>query len=436
MIQRYSRAPMASIWTETARFEAWWKVEIAALEERESRGEIPAGVAQKIKDSARFTCDEIHAVEAEVQHDVIAFLTVVARYVGGDSRYIHLGLTSSDVVDTAFALQMRDASKLILDDIAALRVILVRRAREFMHTPTVGRTHGMHAEPTVFGLRFALWEDEFVRHEQRMWQTLERVLVGKLSGAVGNYAHTTPELEVAVLKRLDLGTAPISTQIVGRERHAELLCILALIAATAEKIATEIRHLQRTEVAEAFEPFGKNQKGSSAMPHKRNPILCERVCGMARLVRSYAMAGLENVALWHERDISHSSSERVIFPDAFLALDYILHILIRVLDGLEVKPRQLAKNLNLTRGVLASESVLLALTECGWTREKAYAHVQPAARAALDNETSFLTELEQDNEVCKALGRERLLQLMRIEPRYDMAEQVMRRLGIVEGSDY
>jgi adenylosuccinate lyase len=432
MIERYSREPMARIWNEQARYENWWKVEAAVLEARVDRGEIPADVCTQILQAARFSPVEIVEVEAEVQHDVIAFLTVAAKYIGPNSRYVHVGLTSSDVVDTAFALQIKNASRLLLDDIAALRAILSRRALEFRRTPTVGRTHGIHAEPTVFGLKFGLWEDEFSHHDERMQQVLQRVLVGKLSGAVGNYGHTDPDLEDRVMQRLGLGVAPISTQIVSRERHAEFLSLLALIGATVEKIATEIRHLQRTEVAEAFEPFGKKQKGSSAMPHKRNPILCERLCGMARLLRGYAVTGLENVALWHERDISHSSAERVIFPDACLALDYMLHILIRVLDGLEVRPERMARNLDLTHGLLASERVLLALTQSGWTREKAYAHVQQAAKAVLQKETAFLDELTGDEEISVVLDREKLAGLLRVEPRYDMSDQILRRLGILD----
>jgi adenylosuccinate lyase len=321
---------------------------------------------------------------------------------------------------------------LLIEDMAAMRVILTRRALEFRRTPVVGRTHGMHAEPTVFGLRFALWADEFARHEQRFMQMLERTLAGKLSGAVGNYAHTDPDMEDAVMEKLGLHVAPISTQIVGRERHAEFLSTVALIGATVEKIATEIRHLQRTEVGEAYEPFGRKQKGSSAMPHKRNPILCERLCGMARLLRGYATVGLENVALWHERDISHSSAERVVFPDACLALDYMLHIAIRVLDGLDVRPERMARNLDLTHGLLASERVLLALTDAGWTREQAYARVQRAAMNVLSRETTFLDELLADNEIRAALSPDRLTVLVKVEPRYDMADRILRRLQILE----
>ncbi len=423
---------MAKLWTEQARYENWWKVELAALDVRVERGELSKAVADEIRAKAEFTPAEVAQVEAEVQHDVIAFLTVIANYVGENSRFIHQGLTSSDVVDTAFALQIRDASQLLMEDLAALRVILRRRALEFRRTPVVGRTHGMHAEPTVFGLKFALWEDEITRHETRLLQCLERTLVGKLSGAVGNYGHTDPEMEEAVMQRLGIGTAPISTQVVSRERHAEFLSLLALIGSTVEKIATEIRHLQRTEVGEAYEPFGAKQKGSSAMPHKRNPILCERLCGMARLLRGYALVGLENVALWHERDISHSSAERIVFPDACIALDYMLHVLIKVLDGLDVRPERMKRNLELTQGLLASEKVLLALTEAGWTRENAYVRVQRAAQAVQRDGISFAAALTADAKVLEALGQERIADLVRVEPRYDMAEQILRRLEIFE----
>jgi adenylosuccinate lyase len=432
MIERYSREPMAQIWTESTRYEKWLEVELAVLDARAERGLVPRDSLNQIRRTAKFDLDEIHAVEAEVQHDVIAFLTVVANFVGPESRYIHQGLTSSDVIDTAFALQIKDAAALLHDDMAALRVILTRRALEHRRTLITGRTHGMHAEPTVFGLKFAHWENDFMLHQERLMQTLNRVLVGKLSGAVGNYAHTDPELEETVMRLLGLGVAPISTQIVGRERHAEFLSLLALIGTTAEKIATEIRHLQRTELSEAREPFGSRQKGSSAMPHKRNPILCERVCGLARLLRGYAATAFENVALWHERDISHSSAERVIFPDACLALDYMLHLLIRVLDGLDVQPERMRRNFQMTHGLLASEKVLLALTNAGWTREKAYSHVQRAAMEVLRTECEFLDEILRDEEICLAIGREALPELIKIEPRFDMADRVMQRLGILE----
>jgi adenylosuccinate lyase len=432
MIQRYSREPMAGIWTEQARYEYWWKVELAALSVRADRGEVPAASLAKIQAAAAFTPQEIEEVEAEVHHDIIAFLTVIAKHIGPESRFVHMGLTSSDIVDTAFALQIKEAAKLLLDNISALRVILRRRAVEFKHTPSVGRTHGIHAEPTVFGLKFAQWEDEFARHETRLFEVMERVVVGKLSGAVGNYGHTDPEMEEAVMEQLGIGVSAISTQVVSRDRHAEFLNVLALIASTIEKIALEIRHLQRTEVGEAFEPFGKKQKGSSAMPHKRNPILCERLCGMARLIRGYSMVGLENVALWHERDISHSSAERVIFPDACIGLDYMMHVLIRVLDGLDVRPEKLRDNLYATQGVLASEKVLHALIEKGWTREDSYAKVQACAKAALSESVPFLETLLRDPDVANMLKREQLEAMMVLEPRYEFADKILKRLNIID----
>ncbi|MBU1920472.1 adenylosuccinate lyase [bacterium] len=432
MIERYSREPMAGLWTEQARYECWWKVELAALSVRVDRGEVPADALAKIQAAAAFTPEEINEVEAEVHHDIIAFLTVIADHVGPESRFIHMGLTSSDIVDTAFALQIKEAAKLILDNIFALRMILRRRALEFKNTPSVGRTHGIHAEPTVFGLKFAQWEDEFARHETRLHECMERVLVGKLSGAVGNYGHTDPEMEEAVMEHLGLGVSAVSTQVVSRDRHAEFLNVLALIGSTIEKIAVEIRHLQRTEVGEAYEPFGKNQKGSSAMPHKRNPILCERLSGMARLIRGYAVTAQENIALWHERDISHSSAERIIFPDACIALDYMMHILIKVLDGLDVRPQRMKDNLYLTHGVLASEKVLHALIGKGWTREAAYSTVQACAKAALADSTPFVDVLLKDKNIAALFTRETLEALVLLEPRYEFIDKIFKRLSIIE----
>ncbi len=432
MIARYSREPMASLWTEEARYQSWLRVEAAALRARAMRGEIPANVVDQIDAAARFTLDEIHEVEAEVQHDVIAFLTVVARYVGANSRFVHLGLTSSDIVDTAFALQIQKAGELLLEDVKALRIVLRRRALEFRRTPSVGRTHGIHAEPTVFGLKFALWEDEFARHETRLQETLSRVIVGKLSGAVGNYGHTDPDLEAHVMSNLGIGVAQISTQVVSRDLHAEFLNLLALIGGTVEKIAVEVRHLQRTEVSEAFEPFGKKQKGSSAMPHKRNPILCERLTGMARMMRGYALVGMENIALWHERDISHSSTERVVFPDACIALDYMLHLLLRVMDGLEVDTEQLSRTIFQTQGALASEKVLHALIEKGWLREDAYAAVQECARSAITTRQSFAGLLKENQLITSAINAAEIDKLVALEPDYEMADAILRRLGIAD----
>lgn len=432
MIARYSREPMASLWTEEARYQSWLRVEIAALRARATRGEIVSEIVDQIESSARFTLDEIHDVEAEVHHDVIAFLTVVARYVGENSRFVHLGLTSSDIVDTAFALQIQQAGELLLEDVKALRIVLRRRALEFRRTPSVGRTHGIHAEPTVFGLKFALWEDEFARHEIRLQETLSRVLVGKLSGAVGNYGHTDPDLEMRVMTNLGIGVAQISTQVVSRDLHAEFLNLLALIGGTVEKIAVEVRHLQRTEVSEAFEPFGKKQKGSSAMPHKRNPILCERLTGMARMMRGYALVGMENIALWHERDISHSSTERVVFPDACIALDYMLHLLLRVMDGLEVDTDQLSRTIFQTQGALASEKVLHALIEKGWLREDAYAAVQKCARTAITTRQPFAGLLKENQQIMNAVDATEIDKLVALEPDYEMADAILRRLGIAD----
>lgn len=423
---------MASLWSETARYDSWLRVELAALRARVERGEVPAEAVEDAIERARFTLDEIHEVEAEVHHDVIAFLTVVARYVGDSSRFIHLGLTSSDVVDTAFALQIKQAVELLLEDLSAIRIVLRRRAIEFRRTPCVGRTHGIHAEPTVFGLKFALWENEFARHETRVREMLPRILVGKLSGAVGNFGHTDPELEELVMANLGLGVAPISTQVVSRDLHAEFLNVLAVIAGTIEKIAVEVRHLQRTEVSEAFEPFGKKQKGSSAMPHKRNPILCERLTGMARMMRGYALVGMENVALWHERDISHSSTERVVFPDACILMDYMLHLVLKVLDGMEVDEAQLKRTIHQTQGALASEKVLHALIEKGWLREQAYATVQRSARAAITERKPMADLLKADPEVTKVLDPQQIDSLVTLEPDYNTADFLLRRLGIVE----
>lgn len=423
---------MASIWTENARYESWLRVELAALQVRAERGEVDAEIVSQIAESARYTLEEIHEVESEVHHDVIAFLTVVARYVGDNSRFIHLGLTSSDIVDTAFALQIKSAGILLLEDIVALQIVLRRRALEFRRTPTVGRTHGIHAEPTVFGLKFALWADEFSRHETRLRETMARVVVGKLSGAVGNYGHTDPQMEERVMEVLGISAAPISTQVVSRDLHAEFLGLCALIGGTIEKVAVEIRHLQRTEVSEAFEPFGAKQKGSSAMPHKRNPILSERLTGMARMLRGYAIVGLENIALWHERDISHSSTERVVFPDACIVLDYMLHLLLKVIDGLEVDVEQLARTLDATHGALASEKVLHALIEKGWLREDAYAVVQRSAQASIRQKRPMHEVLCTVNSVVNALGTETIEKLVQLEPNYDMADRILKRLGIAE----
>lgn len=423
---------MAAVWSDQSRFEAWWRVELAVLEERESRGELATSVLEGIRKRARFTPEEIIKVEEVVQHDVIAFLTVIAKHVGPESRHIHRGLTSSDILDTGLALQLCQAVDILQQDLKRLRGVLKGSALEYKDTPCIGRTHGIHAEATTFGMRWLVWYEEFGRHEVRLASAKERIAVGKCSGAVGVFGHTDLGLEEGICARLGLTPAKATTQVIQRDRHAELLQVLALMGASIEKVATEVRHLQRTEVAEAFEPFSKGQKGSSAMPHKRNPILSERLCGMARLLRGYAMVGLENVSLWHERDISHSSTERVILPDATIALDYMLNILIRILDGLVVDEERMKQNLDMMKGLTSSEALLLALTDAGWTREKAYEHVQKAAKRVWQGQSKFSRAVKEDEEIVELLGRENLDRLLEVRPPFERIREIFNRVGLSE----
>ncbi|MCS6807048.1 MAG: adenylosuccinate lyase [Acidobacteriota bacterium] len=399
MIPRYTLPQMGRIWTEENKFRTWLDVEIAVCEAQAEMGMIPAEAVHVIKQKAAFDVTRIHQIEQTVRHDVIAFLTNVAEYVGPEARFIHYGLTSSDVIDTANALLLKQAGALIIADLEQLAQTLQRRAIEFKHTPMVGRTHGMHAEPTTFGLKLALWYADTQRNHQRMQRALETISVGKISGAVGTFAHLDPEVEERVCARLGLKPAPISTQIIQRDRHAEFLATLAIIAACVEKIALEIRHLQRTEVGEVHEHFGEGQKGSSAMPHKRNPIICEQLCGLARLVRSNLQASLENVALWHERDISHSSVERVIFADSCILTDYLLQKVAILIDKLVVHPDRMRKNMDASRGLIFSGALLLALTQAGLAREEAYRLVQQCAMRALDEGEDFRQLVLADPEI-------------------------------------
>jgi adenylosuccinate lyase len=423
---------MAAIWSDQVRFETWWRVELAVLEVRAERGEVPQSDLEAIRTRAQFSPEEIARVEETVQHDVVAFLSVISEHVGPASRHIHRGLTSSDVLDTGLALQLVKATDVLQQDLRALRRILQRRALEFRDTPCIARTHGIHAEPTTFGMRWLLWDQDFLRHGERLAAARERLAVGKCSGAVGVFGHTDLQLEEAMCDRLGLAPAKVTTQVIQRDRHAELLLMLALIGASIEKIATEVRHLQRTEVGEAFEPFGRGQKGSSAMPHKRNPILCERLCGMARLLRGYAMVGLEDIALWHERDISHSSAERVVLPDATILSDYMLNLLTRVLDGLEVNTERMQQNLKMTKGLAASEALLLALTDAGWTREQAYEHVQQAARKVWHGQGDFRQAVLNDTEVVKALGESALETILDVRPPHERIREIYRRAGLTK----
>jgi len=386
---------MREVWSDRRRFEHWLRIEILAAEAWAETGRVPRASLPAIR-RATFDAEKIAEVEERVGHDVIAFLTVVGESIGADSRFLHLGMTSSDVLDTALALQLREAADLIIADFEKVREVGVELAVRHRRTLMAGRTHGIHAEPITFGFKVAGWVAELDRALERLAWARTDVSVGKLSGAVGSHATIPPEVEQRVLNELGLGVDPASTQIVSRDRHAGFLAALAISAGTLERIALEIRHLQRTEVGEAFEPFGGEQKGSSAMPHKRNPVLSERVCGLARVVRGYAATGLENIALWHERDISHSSAERVILPDACALVDYMAIQVHRVLAGLEVRPERMLHNLEAGGGVVYSQRVLLALVDAGMSREDAYQVVQSAAMRALNGEGGFRANLEAD----------------------------------------
>lgn len=405
MIERYSPARIRQIWSDQHRFELWLRIEVLAAEGWATIGRVPAEALPRIR-SASFDADRIQEIEARVGHDVIAFLTAVGESVGQpEARYIHLGLTSSDVVDTAFAVQLRESGQAILEDLRKLREVAAELAVRHRRTVMVGRTHGIHAEPITFGFKVAGWVAELDRDVVRLETATREVAVGKLSGAVGTHAALDPRVEEFVCERLGLQVDAVSTQVVSRDRHASFMNALALLAGSMERVALEIRHLQRTEVGEAFEPFGAEQKGSSAMPHKRNPVLTERICGLARLIRGYAGVALENMALWHERDISHSSAERVIFPDACSVVDFVAQQLAEVLAGLDVRAEKMASNLDAGGGVVYSQRALLALVESGMSREDAYRIVQSAALRAVDGDGAFRTNLEAEPEVTERIGQ-------------------------------
>ncbi|GAB4405551.1 MAG: adenylosuccinate lyase [Thermodesulfovibrionales bacterium] len=408
MIARYTRPEMGRIWTLENKYLKWLDVEIAVCEAWAELGEIPRDAVKVIKKKARFDAERIDEIEKTVKHDVIAFLTSVAENVGPDARFIHKGLTSSDIVDTALSLLMREASDIIIDDINGLMDVLKRQAFRYKDTPCMGRSHGVHAEPMTFGLKFALWYEEMRRNMDRLKRARAVISVGKLSGAVGTFSNISTAIEERVCKKLGLRPEPVATQIVQRDRHAEYLTTLALIAASIEKIAVEIRHLQRTEVLEAEEPFEAGQKGSSAMPHKRNPVGCENLSGLARVVRANAMAALEDIALWHERDISHSSVERIIIPDSSILVDYMLTRLKTILDGLQVYPESMKENMERSYGLYNSQRVMLALTEKGLSREEAYAIVQGIAMKSWQLKRDFKGLLLKDREVKKYLTKKEI----------------------------
>jgi adenylosuccinate lyase len=404
MIERYTLPEMGALWTEQNKFQKWLEVELAVCEVHAEMGTIPREALEEIKSRAAFTVERINEIEKTTDHDVIAFTTALAESIGEASRFVHYGLTSSDVVDTANALLLRDACDLLSGKIEALMEVLKRRAFEHKKTPQVGRTHGVHAEPTSFGLTFALWYDEMRRNHERLTRARATVAVGKISGAVGAFAHLDPMVEERVCARLGLTPAPVSTQIIQRDRYAEYLCVLAIIASSLDKFALQIRHWQRTEVREAQERFKRGQKGSSAMPHKRNPILSERICGMARTVRANSIVGLENVALWHERDISHSSAERVVLPDSSIALDYMLQKMASLVDGLVVYPERMLENLRATRGLVFSGQLLLALTRKGASREAAYEWAQRSAMKVWDEGGDFQEYVAADQDIARHLS--------------------------------
>ncbi|MDR1452890.1 MAG: adenylosuccinate lyase [Candidatus Margulisbacteria bacterium] len=411
MIERYSLPVMQAVWEPENKFRQWLNIELAACEANHKLGLIPKKDWQTIKTKARFDVRRIDEIEKETNHDVIAFLTNVAENVGPASRFIHLGLTSSDIGDTAACLLLKQSAEILEKDLEALLQALKIQALKYKDTIMIGRTHGIHAEPTTFGLKLLLWHEEMRRNKQRLSRAGKNISVGKLSGAVGTYANIDPFVEKYVCQKLGLTPCAVATQIVQRDRHAEFMTTLAIIGASLEKIAVEIRLLQKTDTAEAAEPFGKGQKGSSAMPHKRNPIICERITGLARVLRGYAGAALENVALWHERDISHSGAERIIFADGCILLDYMFSLAHKVLTGLEIYPQRMARNMDACGGIIFSQRVLLALVGKGLTRETAYKLVQRNALRARDEDGSFRENIANDPEVLKLISKKELLDL-------------------------
>ncbi|MEJ2091939.1 MAG: adenylosuccinate lyase [Syntrophobacterales bacterium] len=428
MIPRYSREPMARIWSEENKFAAWLQVELAAMAALADAGLIPAEVPERVKGKAECDADRILAIEKETHHDVAAFVDQVAAGLGEDGRYFHFGLTSSDVLDTALALRLKEAAGLLLSGLDELLAVLKDKAYAYRDLVMVGRTHGVHAEPITLGLKFALWYAEFQRQRQRLAAARDTVSVGKLSGAVGTFAHLPPEVEAGVCQRLGLTPASISTQIIQRDRHAHYLTTLALIGASLEKVATEIRHLQRTEVREAEEAFGAKQKGSSAMPHKRNPVLSENLCGLARVLRGNALTALENVALWHERDISHSSAERVIIPDSNILLDFMIHRLKGVLTNLVVYPENLAANLADSRGLVFSQSLLLALVHKGLSRDEAYRLTQRAAMQVWEQGGTFPERVLADPDIGKIISQAELEKIFDLKHHLRHVDAVFQRV--------
>jgi adenylosuccinate lyase len=408
MIARYTLPAMGAIWSEENKLGNWLKIEVAACEAWASLGKIPQEAVQVIKERAHFEVERIQEIEAEVRHDVIAFLTNVGEYVGDESKYIHLGMTSSDILDTGLAMQMRDSADLIAAKIEKLKNIIAAKATQYKYTLCIGRTHGVHGEPTTFGLKMALWYSEMDRNIERLRQARQVIAYGAISGAVGNFAHLDPRVEEYVCAQLGLQTCSVSTQVIQRDRHAQFMTTLAVIASSLEKMATEIRNLQRTEILEAEEPFQKGQKGSSAMPHKRNPMMSERVAGLSRVMRGNALAALENVALWHERDLTHSSVERIIIPDSCVLLDYMLQKFIGVMEGLVIYEDNMAQNIDKTQGLVFSQQLMLALLSKGMLREQAYSMVQNRAMQSWTEKLNFKQLVLADENIMSSLAPEEI----------------------------
>lgn len=430
MIERYTQPEMGKIWSEETKYETWLEVEVLACEAWAEMGKIPRKAVEEIRQKARIDIGRILEIESKIRHDIVAFTTQLAEVIGPASKYVHMGLTSNDVVDTAQNVRMVRAANLLLKGVTWVIAILRRLALEHRKTIMIGRTHGVHAEPTTFGLKCLVWHEEFRRHKRRLQRARDAVKVGKMSGAVGTFSQSPPRLEEYVCRKLGLQPAPIATQVVQRDRHAEYLSTLAVIGAGIERIAVEIRHLQRTEVREAAEPFAKGQKGSSSMPHKKNPEICERIAGQARILRGNALVALENVALWHERDISHSSVERVIIPDSTILLDYMLDKLAWILDGLQVDPKRMRENLEATKGLFFSQSVMLALVRKGLTREEAYAIVQRAAMKTWKGKKTLKQNLLADRAGRRHLKSRELDDIMRIEKYLKHIDVFYRRCGL------
>ena len=430
MIERYTLPEMGRVWTDEHRLSLWLKVEIAACEGWAALGKIPAAAVEVIREKAAFSWQRVQEIEQVTQHDVIAFLTNVGENVGDEAKYIHMGMTSSDVLDTALSLQLLDATGILLTKADRLIDALKTRAIEHRDTLMMGRTHGIHAEPTTLGLKFALWYDEMRRQKERLLFAREEIRVGKISGAVGTFANVEPAVEEFACRQLGLRPAPVSTQIIQRDRHAFYMTTLAGIAASLEKIAIEIRNLQRTDVHEVEEPFGKGQKGSSAMPHKKNPVIAERICGMARVIRGNAHAALENVALWHERDISHSSAERIILPDSTIALDYMLHKTIQLIEGLQVYPEQMKENIEKVRGLIFSQRVLLALLDKGVMRDPAYDWVQRNALQAWATKEHFRDLVSKDQDIQHYLNPQEIATLFDFAYHTKHVQDIFRRVGL------